>query len=294
MGYFSKLSAGTVGQPIPPAQEAAAPSAVQCSAPAAVLAVQELQAEAVAVPAPEPETEAPSKPEKHHAAQKGTQGDEAAAVPISLDVPADDTAARQAHEAAEAKRKAEWDAQQAGKKAVEQAALDKLAAMSDAEVIQASTKRVGDDMERLTRRSMKEQVAEHIQALCQKDATFARRTMLPGKSMVHCFWYINRKAKEFIEQEIKDAGPNPASGVYGGDVPDDLVFQWAVDYFDDDDAPEDRKNEEKFTPKPYMPKSGAKPGKKAKVKKEPKPKPAPKPKESSGVDGQISLLGAAV
>lgn len=269
MGYFSKLSGGMAQQPIPAAQEP--------------------QIKAVSTPVPN----APSEPT---AAPVDSQEGETAVVSIPLDVPADDTVARQAHEAAEAKRKADWDVQQAQKKAAEQAALDKLAAMSDTEVIQASTKRVGDDVERLTRRSMKEQVAGHIQNLCRRDPTFARRTMLPGKSMVHCFWYINRRAKEFMEREIKDADPNPASGVYGSDVPDEQVFQWAVDYFDDDDAPEDRKNEEKFTPRPYVPKSGNKStSKKAqKAKKEPKPKSASKPKGQSGVDGQISLLGAAV
>lgn len=285
MGYFSRLSAGMAQQPIPAAQETAVPSAVRGGIPADP-AAQETRAETVTVPDP-----VPSEPA---AAPEGSPEGETAVAPIPLDVPADDAVARQAHDAAEAKRKADWDAKQAKKQAAQQAALDKLAAMSDAEVIQASTKRVGDDVERLTRRSMKEQVAEHIQNLCRRDPTFARRTMLPGKSMAHCFWYINRRAKEFMEREIKDADPNPASGVYGSDVPDDQVFQWAVDYFDDDDAPEDRKNEEKFTPKPYVSKSGTKSGKKANTKKESKPKSASKPKGQPGVDGQISLLGAAV
>ena len=159
------------------------------------------------------------------------------------EAPADDAAERRAHEAAEAKRKAEWDARQAKKQAQRQARLDELAAMTDEDVIKASTARVGADVEKLTRRNMKEAVAEHVQAVCRRDPTFARRTMLPEKSMVHCFWYINRQAKEFMEQEIKAENPNPASGMYGGDVPDDMVYQWAVDYFDGDDIPEDKRDD---------------------------------------------------
>ena len=68
--------------------------------------------------------------------------------------------ARRAHEAAEAKRKAEWDARQAEKQRAEQAALEKLDAMSPAELLKAAAKRVSADTEKLTRRNMKESVAE--------------------------------------------------------------------------------------------------------------------------------------
>lgn len=163
MGYFSKLSEGTAGQPIPTAKETtapAAPSDVRDSVPGApagtVPATQEPQIKAVS-------TSVPNAPSEPTAAQEGSQEGETAVAPIPLDVPADDAAARQAHDATEAKRKADWDAKQAEKQAAQQAALDKLAAMSDEDVIKASTKRVGDDVERLTRRSMKEQVAGHIQ-----------------------------------------------------------------------------------------------------------------------------------
>lgn len=66
-------------------------------------------------------------------------------------------------------------------------------------------------------------------------------------------------------------------GGFGGDVPDELCYQWAREYFRDAEAKEDAEPEEKFVPKTYngkMPKAG-------KVKKDkPKkaaPKPAPKP-----------------
>ena len=57
-------------------------------------------------------------------------------------------------DAAEAKRKAEWETKQAQKKLREQHELDRLAAMSDDDVMQASMNRVAQDTERFTRRNM--------------------------------------------------------------------------------------------------------------------------------------------
>lgn len=81
----------------------------------------------------------------------------------------DDTEKRKAHEAAETKRKKEWDARQLEKKQAEAEALKKLQNMSDDDVISASTKRISKDVDRITRRNLKECVAEHVQDLCRKD-----------------------------------------------------------------------------------------------------------------------------
>ncbi len=124
--------------------------------------------------------------------------------------------------------------------------------MSAEEITNDAVKRVGADTEKLTRRNMKEAVCEHIQALCRKDSTFARRTMLPEKSMINCFQYIYRMAREYAEQEMKDNGI-ARTGTYGCDVPNGLCFQWAEDYFNADDVKEDHKDDEKFVPKPYIP-----------------------------------------
>lgn len=210
---------------------------------------------------------------------------------------ADDEAARKAHEAAEAKRKAEWEAKRRAKKEREEAALRELQAMSDQEVMKASMKRVGADTEKLTRRNMKECVSEYIQTMCLEDMAFARKVMHPRKSMLHCFWYINRKAREFVEKEMKDNDikPEAVNGVYGSDVPDDLCYQWAVDYYNDPDAREDQEKEEKFVPKPYYGrgaknKSAAK--KTSNSKKEVKKaeqKPAPKKPATEIPSDQITL-----
>lgn len=206
---------------------------------------------------------------------------------------ADEEKRRAEHEAAEAKRKAEWEARQAEKKKAEQEQLERLAAMSDDEVVNASMQRVSTDTEKLTRRNMKECVAEFIQTKCLEDIAFARLTMHPRKSMIHCFQYISRKAWDYIQDELKASGiqPGPGSQGYGCDVPDDLCYQWAEDYFRDPDAKEDHEKEEKFVPNPYYGKDFARTTKKKqKEKKKAEAKPKPVQKEKPANDGQLSLL----
>ena len=158
----------------------------------------------------------------------------------------------------------------------------------------AATQRVSTDVEKLTRRNMKECVSEHIQMLCMEDTAFARLTMHPKKNMIRCFQYINRKAWDYVQDELKASGtrPGPGQQTYGCDVPDDMCYQWAEDYFRDPDAKEDHEDEEKFVPKPYAGKSSAKSKpKKAAEKKKTEPKAAPKQEEKKpSQDGQMSLL----
>lgn len=215
---------------------------------------------------------------------------------------------RKAHEEAEAKRKAEWEAQQQEKKAAMQAQIEQIASMSDEEVMASSMQRIGADTERLTRRNMKECISEHIQTLCVSDAAFARLAMHPRKSMIHCIWYINRKAQEYAEHEMKDNGIKPdRNGIYGCDVPDDLCYQWAEEYFRDPNAKEDQEEEEKFVPKPYAgkTKTTSKPASKGKTKKE-AAKPAekkpvvekkPEPPKTADVGqmtlGDFAMMGAS-
>ena len=212
-----------------------------------------------------------------------SSGSGAAPAPVQ-----DDTERRKAHEEAEAKRKAEWEAKQAAKKQAEDAALQKLNDMSDEDAIAVAVKRISTETERLTRRNMKECVAEHIQELCRKDTAFARKTMHPRKSMVKCFKYITRMARDYVKQEMEDNDIRPDGGGYGCDVPDGLCYQWAEDYFNSTDAPEDKEKEETFVPKPYTgttTKTATKPAKKA----EKKPKKQ-QDKPSNGYE-QMSLEG---
>lgn len=178
--------------------------------------------------------------------------------------------------------KAEWEAKQAHKKLREQQELDRLAAMSDDDVMQASMNRVSQDTERLTRRNMKLCVMEDVQTECLADPAFARLVMNPKKKMLNCFHYINRKAREYLEQEMKDNDEKSMGGGFGGDVPDELCYQWAREYFRDADAKEDAESEEKFVPKTYNGKT-PKAGKKEKSKKT-EPKPAVTIAQRTGVE----------
>ena len=228
----------------------------------------------------------------------GTEIPTAEAVP-DADKEDDEETRRVKHETAEAERKAEWEEKQQAKKAAEQEKLDQLANMSDDAAVSAAMKQVGAETEKLTRRNMKDCVAEYIQTLCLEDPGFARMVMHPRKNMIHCFHFINRKAKEFIQQEMEDNDIKPENGVYGSDVPDDLCYQWAEEYFRDLDAEEDQEKEEKFESRPYVGKSGSKAKakktaeKKSAAKKSTAAKPADKKAEKPGqeADGQMSFLG---
>lgn len=200
---------------------------------------------------------------------------------------------RQEHEQAEAKRKAEWEAKQRAREEAEQAAWETAVAMSDDEVMAASMKRVGDDAERLTRRNMKQCVTEYIQTRCLEDVAFARNVMHPRKNMANCFRYINRKALEFARQEMADNDIKPSAEGYGTDVPDDLCYQWAEEYFRDLNVKEDRGQDEKFISKPYLGGKDKSAGK-AEKKKAEKPvtgtKETAKPAaEDEPLEAQLSL-----
>lgn len=263
MGFFSEIVSEARKSSAP--SRSAAPEPPQGALPAPDQTAS-MPAPTLAKPEPVPEQEtAPAASMPPPELKLDTKQD---AVPAP-----DDTAARQAHEAAEAKRKAEWDAKQSEKKAARQAALDRIGKMNRNELLKASVERVAADTERLTRWNMKEAVAEHVQAKCREDASFAMLVMAPEKSMIRCFRYISRQAQKYAEQEMKDNGIE-RTGVYGLDVPDGLCFQWAEDYFRDENAEEDHKDDEKFVPKPYVSTNR----KAAKSKTDKKPSPAAKPK----------------
>lgn len=207
---------------------------------------------------------------------------------------------RKAHEEAEAKRKAEWESKKREREEADTMAWEAAIAMDDDALMEASSNRLAADAERITRRNMKQCVTEYVQALCFEDIKFAQQVMHPRKSMINCFKYINRKAMEFVKQEMEDNGIKPSREGYGCDVPDDLCYQWAVDYFNDMETPEDKKDgEEDFVPKPY---TGSAPKKTTPAKKEKKPakpkkveeKPAEvKPAEKQS-EGQLSIFNMGV
>ena len=158
--------------------------------------------------------------------------------------------------------------------------------MSDNDVMAASAKRIRTEIERITRRNMKDCVATYLADLCAKDPAFARQVIQPKKSMVNCFRYITKKAEAYAKQEREDNGVTE-TGVYGCDVPDDIVYQWAVDYFNDPDA-----DKEPVKKTPVQKPSAAV----SKTKRTPATPPTPaqpktQPTPVSAAFEQMSLLG---
>lgn len=189
---------------------------------------------------------------------------------------------RAEHEAAEAKRKAEWEANQRKKKEARKAALQRIAAMNSSEAQLAAISCAGAQTERLVRRNMKICVAEVVKQKCAEDAEFARQVLNPSKNMMRCFHYITQKALSYLREE---AELNRKSGIEdwgsGGDVPDALCYQWAIEYFKDPNAEEDQEKEEKFVPRPYAGKhtNRHKSGNKDKTAAKSASKSQPTPKE---------------
>ena len=169
------------------------------------------------------------------------------------------------YEAKEALHRKEWEEKQAAKKAAEQAELDAIRSLPDEEAMSRAIRRVSEDTDRITRRNMKECVSEYIQALSLSDPDLARNTLLPRKTMRNCFRYTIRKAREYLEtegsldtEEPLEAGntgnhspgaPGLAGSLYG-DVPDDLCYAWAEEYFRNSDIKEDQGKEDVYVPLP--------------------------------------------
>lgn len=209
-----------------------------------------------------------------------------------------DAEKRKAHEESEEKRRAQWEAEKKARDEEIQFAWEEAVCVPDEQLMANSVKRLGDMTERLTRRNMKICVTENIQTLCYEDLAFARLVMHPKKSMINCFKYINRKALEYLKQEMKDNGEKTTGvSAIGGDVPDDLCYQWAEEYFRDLNAPEDKTDADKdFVPKAYNGAAGKSKKKETKKKAEapkkaaaPKKETPPAPKQPEP-DTQIDLF----
>ena len=204
---------------------------------------------------------------------------------------------RREHEEAEAKRKAEWEAKQKKKEEEEVFNWENAIASVDGPLAENAMKHVSDEVEWLTHHELQLSISEMLQARCLEDSDLARQIYHPRKSMLHCFKYVNRKAEEYVRKEMLANGIEPRNVAYGSAIPQNVCYQWAIDYFFDMDAPEDKDpKEEKFVPKPYTGKTVTPPKKKTEKKKPEPKKETPKPKslESEGQMDMFSLLGGDV
>ncbi len=199
-----------------------------------------------------------------------------------------DAEKRKEHEAAEAKRKEEWEAKKKARDDEILFAWEEAIDVSDDELSAKSVERLGEMTERLTRRNMKHCVTEYIQTRCYESVKFAQHALHPKKSMINCFKYINEKALEYLKEEQKNNGEQQVDNrVIGGDVPDELCYQWGEEYFMDLNAKVDKTEEdEEFVPKPYRSSIPTKSKKKETKKKEPAKKPEP---AKTQTDNQMQL-----
>ncbi len=143
--------------------------------------------------------------------------------------------------------KKEEERKQIETKAGEQEKIEQILVMEDEEVLNQSIARIVADTERMTRRNLKECVSEYIQTRCLEDPNFARLTLYPRKNMAHCIRRIIRKAKEYLEDNQVECGLDSEENriLLYGNVPDELCYEWAEDYFRDMNAAEDQeKNKE--------------------------------------------------
>ena len=219
-GAFSGSPFVSMAQAPAATQQSAAPATPQQAAPVSAQSTPAQQPAVQSAP-----VKAQDAAEQQSAAPASTPCEQAAEKkPESKPAEEDEAAKRKAHEEAEAKRKAEWEAKFAERRAQEKAERDRVAALSDDAVMAESMARVSQGFEQLTRRNMKDMVSEYVQTMCVSDPAFARNVMNPVKSMVNCVKYINNKAVEYIKKDMENNDMKPENGMYGGDVPDDIVY----------------------------------------------------------------------
>ena len=180
---------------------------------------------------------------------------------------------KKAFEEEEAKRKAEFDAKKAKRDEEVQIEWELNLMVTPDELFANAQSILSKDIERITQKTMKECVGAHIINASQQNEIIAKHVVHPQKNSVNCFRYINRKAREYLDEHMKFTGEKPdKNGVIGIDIPDGLCYQWAEEYFSSTNIPEDHEDEEKFEPRKYT--SSNKPT----VKKNDKKKKASAPK----------------
>lgn len=196
---------------------------------------------------------------------------------------------KKAFEEEEAKRKAEFDAKKAKRDEEVQIEWEINTMMTTEDLMEAAKNNIKTGVERITQRNMKESVAAYVIELSQKSEELSRNILHPKKSITNCYKYINRKARGYLEEQMKLTGEKPdQNGVIGIDIPDNLCYQWAEEYYSSTKIDEDHEDEEKFEPRTYRPAYTPKTAKKTAPKKKetPPPKEEPKAEESA----QLSIL----
>lgn len=84
--------------------------------------------------------------------------------------------------------------------------------------------------ERTSLKTMADFVKEYIIAYCDEDPGFVECVNNTEKSFMDCIGYIKKKALDWLKVQQNIELTNYAQGV-GGDVPPDICYQWAVEYY---------------------------------------------------------------
>lgn len=158
-------------------------------------------------------------------------------------------------------------------------------AAADLESIKnAAIKKLEKDMKAEKDKNFAEPVIGYLIGRCKEDAGLSQDVLQEHKTWKKCFDYIYGQARK---QAVG------GSGAFA--VRDDVVYEWAEDYYHKDDKKEkarkaaERKKEQEEGKKREKPAQND--AEVAKPKKEPKPKEKPKPqKGSQDMDGQMDIF----
>lgn len=195
---------------------------------------------------------------------------------------------KKAFEEEEAKRKADFDAKKAKRDEEIQVEWEINTMMTTEDLIEAAKSNIKTTVERITQRNMKESVAAYIIELSKNSEKLSRNILHPKKSITNCFKYINRKARAYLEEQMKLTGEKPdKNGVIGIDIPDNLCYRWAEEYYSSTDIDEDYAEDEKFVPRSYKPSYTPKTTKNATSKKKETP---PKEERKTENTAQIPMF----
>jgi predicted ABC-class ATPase len=92
------------------------------------------------------------------------------------------------------------------------------------EVIDAAVKKLTDEKDHITENpNTARLIAEYLTEQCKKDESFAAKVNQGHKTLEKCNSYITQKAKDYLKS--KDGG-----------IEDKIVYGWADDYYNLDDA----------------------------------------------------------
>ena len=96
------------------------------------------------------------------------------------------------------------------------------------ENINKAIEKLDKEFESLTRRGMIDSVMEYLSSYCFDNPDFTKNILNEDKDLKDCLKYITRKASDYL----KDASSAfTTDNGYGGEVPDDLCYEWSVEYY---------------------------------------------------------------